>query len=283
MMQTIDVERRPVAPSVLKQTPSVDHGSRVLRAPITVVESGRPIMRALHLGVPEAFRIACERAKTTTGTRTRGLVATSASFGTMSRSVFANYCRSASMAREMPAEHAALTRQAITLTEMYREFDPGGLDRYTAATSAIAEEWRMHGTPYTSGNVNKNDVLSYHLDVGNTRDGSSAMMVVRERCTGGELVFPELGISFDLQDGDAIIFDGRETWHGVTPIVAGLGGYRTSVVYYSLRSAWQCIPWAAELALAKVHATRKARKDARKPSCDCIGPCRLACRRVLGE
>lgn len=125
----------------------------------------------------------------------------------------------------------------------------------------MPDEYKMAGSPYTSGNVNKNDVLAYHLDVGNTRDGCSSMIVVRERCTGGELIIPELDLALDLRDGDALIFDGRETWHGVTPIASNLGGYRTSVVYYALRSVWQCLPWAEELARAKSLATKRARKD----------------------
>lgn len=105
MMQTIPVERRAVDAGVLKQTPSTAHVSRVVQSPAIITEGGKPIMYAVNVGVTDALRTACARVKTSTAARTRGLMSTSVSFGTMSRNVFANHCRSASMAREMPAEH----------------------------------------------------------------------------------------------------------------------------------------------------------------------------------
>lgn len=280
-MQIIKVERRAVADSILKSTPSVEHGPLVVQSPVTLVENGRPVLRVVNVPVPTEYRAACINTKASTGTRTRGLVTTSTSFGTMPRSVFANHCRSAALAREAPADHSALTRMSSVLVDQYREMDPDGFERYAAAAAKIPAEYRMGPTPFTSGQVNKNVVLAYHLDVGNTRDGLSAMMVVRERSTGGLLVVPEYGVTLDLRDGDVSLFDGQHTWHGVTPVETLLGGYRTSVVYFTLRSAWSCLPWTAELAKAKALATKKARGAARKVDCDCDGPHTLAC--LMGE
>lgn len=263
-MQTIPVERRAVDAAVYKKTPSPDHGPLLVRSPATLTENGRSVLRLVNVAIPDSYRAACTRAKATTGTRTKGLVSTSVSFGTMSRSVFANHCRSSVMAREQPSDHSALTHMAETLAGVYREMDPDNFARYEEVARAIPVEYRMHGTPFTSGNVNKNNVLDYHLDVGNTLDGLSAMMVVRERSTGGQLVVPELGVTLDLIDGDAVIFDGQRTWHGVTPVESSLGGYRFSAVYYPLRSAWQCRPFPAELAKAKALATRKATEAMRR-------------------
>jgi len=276
-MQTISVERRAVSDAILKSTPSTAHGTVIVRAPTTLMEAGKPVVRITNVKVPEEYRSACIRTKVATGTRTRGLVSTSATFGTMSRSVFANHCRSAAMARESPSDHSALTRMASSLAEEYLAMDPDGFARYVEIAAKIPAEYHMGETPFTSGIVNKNNVLAYHLDVGNTLDGYSAMMVVRERSSGGMLVIPEYNVTLDLQDGDVSIFDGQHTWHGVTPVELGLGGYRTSVVYFTLRSAWRCLPWSAELAKAKALATRKARESARKIRCSCVGGHTIAC------
>ena len=42
-------------------------------------------------------------------------------------------------------------------------------------------------------------------------------------------------------------------------VVAQPGGYRFSVVYFSLKAAWQCLPFSDELARIKAKNTERSR------------------------
>ena len=119
----------------------------------------------------------------------------------------------------------------------------------------------LTGSLFTTGSINKNSAISYHHDRGNLRGAWSAMLVVRRAVTGGDLVLPEYGCVLRLRDGDALLFDGQSTLHGVTPLSVSPGGYRYTLVYYTLEQIWRCLAPLAEL-----ERIQSARRKKRAPS-----------------
>lgn len=60
---------------------------------------------------------------------------------------------------------------------------------------------------------------------------------------------PEYNIGFECAHNTAMMFDGQESLHGVTPIKRESEmSRRYSIVYYSLRQIWNCLPLDEEIA-----------------------------------
>jgi hypothetical protein len=259
-MLRLDVERREPSPDVLRATPSVAHASRVVRGPVALYENGAPLMVLRSVDVPSEFRAACLAIDAPVYFRTGGLKTSSRTFGTVTRNVIrGDFCRGSRVAEEQPRHHDALTLMGATLAGVYRETAPDAYVAHVAAAASVPRDFRLRDTPFTSGNLNKNASLAYHLDKGNAKGTWSAMVVVRERARGGFLVLPEFGVSLELPDGACLLFDGQTTWHGLTPCEVDPGGYRFSVVYFSLKAAWQCLPFVDELTRIKNKKTERER------------------------
>lgn len=259
-MQTREVNRSAPSPEVLKTTPTLDHCPTVVHGPVTLVENGVPLLILDKVDVPARFRAACHAVEAKTGFRTNGLKTTSRAFGTLTRNVIrGDFCRASEVAAKQPRDHDALTLMGANLARVYERHATAAYVDHLRKAQGVPRDFRLRDTPFTSGNLNKNSSLAYHLDKGNASGAWSAMVVLRERVTGARLVLPEFGVSLDLPDGACLLFDGQTTWHGLTPVVAEPGGYRYSVVYFSLRAAWQCVPYEDELSRIKRKSTERAR------------------------
>jgi hypothetical protein len=88
---------------------------------------------------------------------------------------------------------------------------------------------------WTSGTVNRDHEIRYHLDAKNQPSAWSVMLVLREHSTGADLVLPEARARLALDDGAVVFFDGGRWTHGVSPLHLSPGGYRISVPLYALR------------------------------------------------
>lgn len=259
-MRRVEVTRRPPSPDLLKSTPRVEHCPAVERGPVTLCESGAPLLILSSVQVPPSFRAACHAVEANTSFRTNGLKTTSRAFGTLTRNVIrGDFCRASEVAAKQPREHDALTAMGAQLAQVYREHAPDAYAEHARKADGVPRDFRLRDTPFTSGNLNKNSSLAYHLDKGNAQAAWSAMVVLRERVSGGFLVLPEFGVSLELPDGACLLFDGQATWHGLTRVIAEPQGYRYSVVYFSLKAAWQCLPYEDELTRIKRKATERAR------------------------
>ncbi|NBQ37927.1 MAG: hypothetical protein EBU42_10465, partial [Synechococcus sp.] len=105
------------------------------------------------------------------------------------------------------------------------------------ALTHLHPDWRLGGTPWTSGIVNDTAGLYYHYDRNNFPGVWSAMVVVRAGTRGGHLHIVDYDLTLACRDGDLIYFPGMDLMHGVTPITSSLrGGYRFTSVYYSVKS-----------------------------------------------
>jgi hypothetical protein len=177
-------------------------------------------------------------------TRTNGLKTRSAIFGYSPRvTMRKDFCSATAMARNFPKQHHVICEFSKELLKLYLKYFPETLRRhFDMVKDRIKEQYKLAGTPFTSGIVNKNNPLKYHHDAGNFKNVLSNMIVLKRGVQGGRLACPEYDIKFECDDNHVVIFDGAEILHGVTPIIKPEDDncYRYSVVYYSLEQMWNC-------------------------------------------
>jgi len=107
----------------------------------------------------------------------------------------------------------------------------------------VLKDYQIENTPFTSGIINKDNQLKYHFDTGNFKDVYSCMLGFKEDILGGYLALPEYNCAFEIEDNSLFIFDGQNILHGVTPFEKLTEkSYRYTIVYYSLKRMWQCLP-----------------------------------------
>lgn len=80
------------------------------------------------------------------------------------------------------------------------------------------ETYNLFGTAFTSITVNNNFAVAYHRD-GNNAKGAVSVIAVMEKgeYSGGEFIFPELRLGFDIRGGDILIGDNQKFIHGMIP------------------------------------------------------------------
>jgi len=78
------------------------------------------------------------------------------------------------------------------------------------------EAYNLFGTCFTSITMNWNFQVAYHYDGNNAKDAAAALTVM-ERGTyeGGEFVFPQLRLAFNLRHGDFLGGDNQGLMHGM--------------------------------------------------------------------
>ncbi len=124
----------------------------------------------------------------------------------------------------------------------------------------IKNAYRIGGTTFASGIVNKNSALNYHYDRNNLRKSYNMMLVMRKGCTGGNLSLPEFGATVEVEDRTLFIFRARENIHGVTPMKIAKGGYRISIVYFTAERMKKCRAAKKEFKNARDIMDRSTRK-----------------------
>lgn len=181
--------------------------------------------------------------------RSGGLKTQSRIFGYSPRlALRKDFCSRAKLNTEDPQSYTELLRTAERLQEIYQLHAPLKFKAHQEKVASVLPEYRMGGTVFTQGIINKDNQLKYHFDSGNFRDVFSAMVVFKHNVEGGHLVMPEYDIAFELKPGSVIIFDGQEILHGVSPIRhVAQPSFRYSVVFYSLLQMLKCEPFHVEL------------------------------------
>src|SRR5258707_73584 len=158
------------------------------------------------------------------------------------------YCSSAALATEDPAGHAVVCSFASVVARYYQQYGPAVYAAHEATAASVLPEWRLEGTAFTSGIVNRDNPLPYHYDAGNFKGGWSGMLGFKRGVRGGHLAVPEYDVALEIGDKSLLLFDGQGLLHGVTPFWRARGGYRDTIVYYSLQQMWQCLPPEQEVA-----------------------------------
>lgn len=194
--------------------------------------------------------------------RTAGLKVRSLTFGSLPRLELRgrDACSAAGINKEHPGLFSLLGAQAAPLEKLYARLDPAVFTRHAAEAANILDSWRLpHSQVFTGGVLNRDSNIGYHFDTGNFSDVFSAMICLRRGMDGGALVLPELGIHLPIADNTVAFFDGQAALHGVTDLSRrSVDGYRVTVVYYSTRRLWACLPPDSELDRAQTKRTERA-------------------------
>ena len=196
--------------------------------------------------------------------RTGGLPTISRVFGYQPRvTIRRDFCAPASLNTEAPDTYRLIKHAAQSAARKYEQFNPATYQRHLVRAREV-EAYRIPGTPFTSGIINKNNQLRYHFDSGNIKDCWSAMFVFKKEITGGFLSCPEYDVGFELRNNSLLLFDGQSILHGVTEFkLLTPNAYRISIVYYSLAGMWRCLSPEGELArIRKVKTEREKRRAA---------------------
>jgi hypothetical protein len=168
-------------------------------------------------------------------------------------------CRSTVLATESPAEHAVLAGAGAHLWPLLAESLPAQAADLAAWAEKIHPDWRLPGSPWTSGIINRSSQLPYHRDTNNFPTWS-VMPVLRRHMGGALLHLPELGVALTAPHGYALAFPGYRVLHGVSPLIpARRFGWRYSIVYYQVSSLASCLPCAEEAAHAAAARTERER------------------------
>ena len=226
-------------------------------------ETGDPVAAVgRYRGDMGALRRAFMAYPMSTTKRAAGIRNNSAVFGNVSRRVHMKRegCRACGGAGEAPGAHQGIVAAGEHLTNEFMELLPmvAAADRDTAR--AIAPDWLIPGTPWTSGVLNDTSPLPYHYDRNNLTPIWSAMVTARRNVAGGHLHIPELDLTLECRDGDVIYFPGWHFMHGVTPMHrTAPDGYRFTAVFYAVAGMADCLPPAEETTRAR--RNRSLRED----------------------
>lgn len=194
--------------------------------------------------------------------RSRGLKTTSRIFGYSPRITYRkDFCSSTSLALESPKQHAIVCQYGQQIAGLYEKFTPETFAKHQEIMKGkVLDEWAIKDTPFTSGIINKNNPLKYHFDSGNFKGVYSCMAVFKRDIRGGYLSLPEYGVGVSLPHNSVFMFEGQSVLHGVTPITKiSDTAMRYSIVYYSLRQVWNCLPLSEEVARIRNIKTARER------------------------
>lgn len=266
-MRKIVVEKRAINRKEFKlhAAQAGDYGELITEScSITPPGKTEPTLVYLELGsspAMEAARAALGRVEYWERYRTDGLKTRSRVFGYSPRNVLRHdYCMATSMSTAQPAEHTTVTGLAELCAAEYARWSPATFSYHMQQSQKVLADLRLGATPFTSGIINENNPLKYHLDSGNFKNTWSAMLVWKRSIEGGHLSLPEYSLGLELKDCSLLLFDGQDTIHGVTPIrKTRTDAKRYSVVYYSLAQMWNCLPMDQEV--ARIQRLRTEREN----------------------
>lgn len=197
----------------------------------------------------------------TSGRRASGMVTVSSVFGYQPRNpvLGMDWCTSGQLSYRTPSVDKYLKKLASYFACLYEEAAPDYFDKHDAWTKQnVLPEWQYADSPFTSGIINNNTTLLYHLDRGNLADAWSAMIVLKKNIEGGNLNIPELDVELCFEDGDLLFFNGSDLIHGVTPFKKIIpSGYRYSVVFYTLEKMCKCLTMREELNRGRLAMDKK--------------------------
>ncbi len=194
--------------------------------------------------------------------RTSGMISNSRTFGFLPRvTIRRDFCTATSLAHEDPEGHALVCEYAEKVARYYERFNPNLYAEHQKAVERVLPDYKVSNSVFTSGIINKDNPLPYHMDSGNFRNVWSNMLVFKRKIGGGYLSVPEYDVGFELKNNSLLMFDGQNIMHGVTPIhKRSKESYRFSVVFYSLKDMWNCLPIDEELIRIRRLRTEREKK-----------------------
>ena len=105
------------------------------------------------------------------------------------------------------------------INDLFRELMPEAFADLNARFSKVKDErYNFLGTAFSSCTINNNYQLAPHVDGFNAKNGKAALFVMEKGdWSGGEFVFPTMGIGFNIRKGDLFIGDNQSTMHAMLP------------------------------------------------------------------
>lgn len=207
---------------------------------------------------------ALSKVKFSVNKRTNGLVTQSEIIGYRPRMVGLagkKTCSKTAFGNKYKSIEDELFNVAHLAEKLYGEFAPTRYQNHATLAENVREEYLMPETHFTSGIINKNNPLKYHLDTGNFKEVFSIMLGLKKDIKGGYLHIPELKVNLKISNGSLSMFDGQRFVHGVTPMTGtSEQSYRFTIVFYSLVQMWNCLETSLEVANAKKAEDRKLAK-----------------------
>lgn len=202
------------------------------------------------------------RLKFSKNVRANGMQSRSRVFGTLPRRPMqrADFCSWATIETDAPELHAALLKFAAQIFSKYSDNNPNLAKVHKGDTESLHPAYQFGC--YTSGIINFNNQLPYHFDAGNVPGRWSAMLTFKRGCQGGDLILPEINAGIRLADSSLLFFDGQRFLHGVTPFNLEENGHRVTVVFYTMKQIWKCLPPTEELERAQQKETARNRTRA---------------------
>jgi hypothetical protein len=264
-MKALQAQRIEIDLADYKMRSAKEHDYHTLITEDTLVyENGQLMIAYIELALDCSDIVgALQRIKYEKNYRTNGLLTTSRIFGFSPRiTIRRDFCTATSLATQQPNDHAIIVDYAAKVANYYQSLNPSLYEKHLQDTDVnVIGDYRVKNSPFTSGIINKNNPLKYHFDTGNFKDVWSCMLVFKSHVSGGYLSVPEYGLGFELKNNSLFMFDGQSLLHGVTPIQKqSPKAFRYSIVYYSLREMWNCLPITDELIRIQKKRTEREEK-----------------------
>ena len=105
------------------------------------------------------------------------------------------------------------------VNDVLRETHPDKFEILNERFAEVKDErYNLFGTAFTTITINNNFQVAYHRDGNNAENAVAALAVIETgEWSGGEFVFPELRIGFDIREGDIFVGDNQGLIHGMLP------------------------------------------------------------------
>lgn len=271
-MKRYNLTKHQDSTALLKTTPTKEHYDTVIKEDTAFYLDD--ICIGIYVNVDNELlsyvREAVKDTKYVETYRANTLPTKSSVFGALPRVAMRNdFCRFSNKTSEEKGNTNKLFTFQETLCKIYKEHLPE-LYEYDLqkARETVNDDYRLIDTPYTTANINVNHAIKYHRDSGNIKNSYSNVLILKEYCTGGELVLPEYRISLEQADGALCIFSGQKEIHGVMPINPYKENYyRASIVYYTMAQLEHCYPYKQEVTRLNLKKRERAlkRKDNQDP------------------
>lgn len=264
-MKRYNLTKHQDSAELLKTTPTKEHYDTVIKEDTAFYLDD--ICIGIYVNVEKELlsyvREAVKDTKYVETYRANTLPTKSSVFGALPRVALRNdFCRFSNKTSEEKGNTNKLFTFQETLCKIYKEHLPE-LYEYDLqkARETVNDDYRLIDTPYTTANINVNHAIKYHRDSGNIKDSYSNVLILKEHCTGGELVLPEYRIALEQSDGALCIFSGQKEIHGVMPIKPYKENfYRASIVYYTLAQLKHCYPYKEEVSRLNIKKRERAVK-----------------------
>jgi hypothetical protein len=255
--------------SLIKSTPLKEHYNTVIKEDTMFFLGDECI--GIYINVDKNLltyvREAAKDTKYVETYRTHKALPTKSSvFGALPRIALRNdFCRFSSKTTDEKRNFDKLFTFQETLCSIYKKHLPELYEHdLNTARSMVDDDYRLVDTPYTTANINVNHAIKYHTDTGNIKGSFSNVLILKENCTGGELVLPEYRIALEQADGALCIFRGQQEIHGVMPLKPYKKDfYRASIVYYTMAQLQHCYPYEAEVSRLNIKKRERAVKRAK--------------------